>query len=98
MKIVVLDGYALNQGDLSWDGIAQFGELTVHDRTGFEAENVVKTIGDAEIIFTKKNQMPKEVLEKLPLVKYIGVLATGYNMVDTVAANYTLLKAKNCIS
>jgi len=86
MKIVVLDGYTLNPGDLSWDGIKQFGELTVHDRTAFEPDNVIKTIGDASIIFTNKTLLPKEVLEKVPSVKYIGVLATGYNVVDTVAA------------
>lgn len=86
MKIVVLDGYTLNPGDLSWDGIKQFGDLTVHDRTDFAVENVIQTIGDAEIIFTNKTPLPKEVLEKVPSVKYIGVLATGYNVVDTDAA------------
>lgn len=86
MKIVVLDGYTLNPGDLNWDGIKKFGELTVHDRTGFAPENVIKTIGNADIIFTNKTPLPKSVLEKVPSVKYIGVLATGYNVVDTVAA------------
>ena len=86
MKIVVLDGYTLNPGDLSWDGIKKFGELTVHDRTGFSADNVINTIGDADIVFTNKTPLPKSVLEKSPSVKYIGVLATGYNIVDTIAA------------
>jgi glycerate dehydrogenase len=86
MKIVVLDGFTLNPGDLNWDGINQFGELTVHDRTGFAPENVIKTIGDADVIFTNKTPLPKVVLEKVPSVKYIGVLATGYNVVDTAAA------------
>ena len=86
MKIVVLDGYTLNPGDLNWDGIKQFGELTVYDRTGFTPENVIKTIGDADIIFTNKTPIPKAVLENVPSVKYIGVLATGYNVVDTAAA------------
>ena len=86
MKIVVLDGYTLNPGDLSWDGIKQYGDLTVHDRTAFDPETVIKTIGDAEIIFTNKTPLPKKVLEKVPAVKYIGVLATGYNVVDVVAA------------
>lgn len=86
MKIVVLDGYTLNPGDLDWDGIKKFGEFTVHDRTGFAPENVINTIGNAEIIFTNKTPLPKSVLEKVPTVKYIGVLATGYNVVDTVAA------------
>jgi len=86
MKIVVLDGFTLNPGDLNWDGIKQFGELTVHDRTGFAPENVIKTIGDADVIFTNKTPLPKVVLENVPSVKYIGVLATGYNIVDTAAA------------
>ena len=86
MNIVVLDGFTLNPGDLSWDGLKQFGELTVHDRISFAPENVVKTIGDADVIFTNKTPLPKDVLEKVPFVKYIGVLATGYNVVDTAAA------------
>ena len=86
MKIVVLDGYTLNPGDLNWDGVKQFGELTVYDRTGFAPENVIKAIGDADVIFTNKTPLPKAVLENVPSVKYIGVLATGYNVVDTAAA------------
>lgn len=86
MKIVVLDGYTLNPGDLSWGGIEKIGELTVHDSTGFAPEKVIETIGDAEIIFTNKTPLSKEVLSKVPTVKYIGVLATGYNVVDTEAA------------
>lgn len=86
MKIVVLDGYTLNPGDLNWDGIREFGELKVHDRTDFTPERIIRTIGDAEIIFTNKTPLPKDVLEKVPNVKYIGVLATGYNVVDTDAA------------
>ena len=86
MKIVVLDGYTLNPGDLSWDGIRQFGDLKVYDRTDFSPEHVIKNIGDAEIVFTNKTPVPKVVLEKVPSVKYIGVLATGYNVVDTPAA------------
>jgi len=86
MKIVVLDGYTLNPGDLSWEGIQQFGELPVHDRIGMAPENVIKTIGNAEIVFTNKTPLPSSVLEKVTSVKYIGVLATGYNVVDTDAA------------
>jgi glycerate dehydrogenase len=86
MKIVVLDGYTLNPGDLRWEGIEKFGELIVHDRTDFSPEKVIETIGDAEIIFTNKTPLPKSVLSKTPTVKYIGVLATGYNVVDTLAA------------
>ena len=86
MKIVVLDGYTLNPGDLSWDGIENFGNLTVFDRTNNEPKDIIKAIGDAEIIFTNKTILNQEVLEKTPAVKYIGVLATGYNVVDIVAA------------
>jgi len=86
MKIVVLDGFTLNPGDLTWDGIKKYGELMVYDRTGFAPENVIETIGDAEIIFTNKTPISRAVLEKVPSVKYIGVLATGYNVVDTIAA------------
>ncbi|MEL7659354.1 D-2-hydroxyacid dehydrogenase [Acetobacterium wieringae] len=84
MKIVVLDGYALNPGDLSWDSLKKLGELTVYDRTP-EAE-VAGRIGDAKIIFTNKTPITKETLERYPQIKYIGVLATGYNVVDVVAA------------
>ena len=86
MKIVVLDGYTLNTGDLNWKGIEKFGELIVHDRIDFSPGIVIETIGDAEIIFTNKTPLPKSVLSKTPSVKYIGVLATGYNVVDTQAA------------
>jgi len=86
MKIVVLDGYTLNPGDLSWSGFEEFGELVVHDRTDFLPEKVIEAIGDAEIIFTNKTPLPKVVLENAPSVKYIGVLATGYDVVDIDAA------------
>jgi len=86
MKIVVLDGYTLNPGDLSWDAFKQFGEITVHDRTESTPDNVIKTIGDADIVLTNKTPLPRVVLENVPTVKYIGVLATGYNVVDTQAA------------
>ena len=86
MKIVVLDGYTLNPGDLTWDEIAKLGQLVIHDRTEFSPENVIETIGDAEIVFTNKTPLPKSVLSKTPSVKYIGVLATGYNVVDVNAA------------
>jgi glycerate dehydrogenase len=86
MKIVVLDGYTLNPGDLNWDGIKKYGDVTVFDRTNFAPEEVINAIGQAEAIFTNKTPLPREVLEKAPSVKYIGVLATGYNVVDTIAA------------
>lgn len=83
-KIVVLDGYTENPGDLSWDSLASLGELTVYDRT--PAEKIVERIGDAEIVFTNKTPVSRETLDACPSVKYIGVLATGYNVVDYVAA------------
>ncbi len=80
LKIVVLDGYTLNPGDLSWDGIRQLGELVVYDRT--PSEKTIERIGDADIILTNKVLLTKEILMQTPSVKYIGVIATGYNVVD----------------
>jgi glycerate dehydrogenase len=80
MKLVVLDGYTLNPGDLNWEGIKKFGNLEVHDRT---AESlIVERCKGAEIIFTNKTPLRESVLSQLPDLKYIGVLATGYNVVD----------------
>ncbi|MDF2593004.1 MAG: glycerate dehydrogenase [Clostridia bacterium] len=83
MKIVVLDGYTLNPGDLKWDGLGKLGELVIYDRTS--EDKVIERIGDAEVIFINKVKITREVLEKTNL-KYIGVLATGYNVVDIDAA------------
>ena len=84
MKIVVLDGYTENPGDLSWDGFRELGELTVYDRTG--KKDVVSRIGDAEAVILNKTPVSRETLDACPNVKYIGVLATGYNVVDIEAA------------
>jgi glycerate dehydrogenase len=84
MKLVVLDGYCLNPGDLSWDGLQRLGDVTVFDRTRPEA--VVERAADAEIVFTNKTSLPGTVLAQLPKLRYIGVLATGYNVVDVAAA------------
>jgi glycerate dehydrogenase len=81
MKIVVLDGYTLNPGDISWSGLEQYGELTVYDRVPID--EVVDRIGNAEIIFTNKTPITKETFDKCPSIKFVGVLATGYNVVDT---------------
>lgn len=83
MKIVVLDGYTLNPGDLSWERLKSFGEVTVYDRT--PSDSIVERIGNAEIIFTNKTPITEETMNRTN-IKYIGVLATGYNVVDTVAA------------
>ncbi len=86
MKIVVLDGYTLNPGDISWENLEKLGSLTVYKRTAFDTDSIIEAIDSAEVIFTNKTPLPGEVLEKVPSVKYIGVLATGYNIVDVSAA------------
>ena len=80
MKIVILDGYTENPGDLSWEGFEALGELTVYDRT--PADKIIERIGDAEAVIVNKTPISKETLDACPNVKYIGVLATGYNVVD----------------
>jgi len=87
MKITILDGFTLNPGDLSWEELKKFGSLKVFDRTENEVDKIVETIADAEVIFTNKTLLHKETLERVPNVKYIGVLATGYNVVDIATAN-----------
>lgn len=84
MKIVVLDGFTLNPGDLSWEGIEKLGDLTIYDRTTLE--EIENRAYECEIIFTNKTPLSMETLKKLPKLKYIGVLATGYNVVDVKAA------------
>ena len=84
MKIVVLDGYALNPGDLSWDGFRALGDVTVYERT--PKEQIVGRIGDAEAVLTNKTPISRETLAACPGLRYIGVLATGYNVVDVEAA------------
>ncbi|MBO5444148.1 MAG: D-2-hydroxyacid dehydrogenase [Muribaculaceae bacterium] len=84
MKITVLDGYGLNPGDLSWEGMARLGDLTVYDRT--PAELTFERSKDSEILLTNKTVIDGKTIEKLPKLKYIGVLATGYNIVDTETA------------
>ena len=86
MKIVILDGYTVNHGDLSWDGLKEFGELTVYDRTPNDLQSVVSRIGDAEIVLENKINMSREVMDACPNLKYIGEIATGYNNVDVQAA------------
>lgn len=83
MKIVILDGYTENPGDLSWAGIEKYGELTVYDRTSLTDESqVIERIGDAELVFTNKTPISAKVIDACPNMKFIGVLATGYNVVD----------------
>lgn len=84
MKIVVLDGYTENPGDLSWDALQAFGNVTVYDRTVKSA--IVERIGSAEIVITNKTPLSRATLDQCPNIQYIGVLATGYNVVDIQAA------------
>ena len=84
MKIVVLDGFVLNPGDLSWDGFKKLGDCTIYDRTA--PEHTVERAKEAEVAITNKVVFDNNIIKSLPKLKYIGVLATGYNVVDTVAA------------
>jgi glycerate dehydrogenase len=84
MKIVILDGYALNPGDLSWAELQKLADVEVHDRTP-EAEVVARAV-DADMVMTNKTPLSAATLAQLPKLRYIGVLATGYNIVDTNAA------------
>ena len=84
MKIIVLDGYGLNPGDLSWSGMEALGELTVYDRTS--PSELLERSADAEVLITNKTLITAEDMSALPQLKYIGVLATGYNVVDIDAA------------
>ncbi len=83
MKIVVLDGYTENPGDLSWSALEALGELTVYDRTSLTDEDeIIARIGDAEAVYTNKTPITKRVIDACPNMKFISVLATGYNVVD----------------
>ena len=84
MNIVVLDGYTLNPGDLTWTDLESLGQCTVYDRT--DPGEVVPRAKDAEIVLTNKTVLSSDVIKQLGKLKYIGVLATGYNVVDTAAA------------
>ena len=83
-KIVILDGYTENPGDLSWSAFESLGSVTVYDRT--PAEKIIPRIQDAEIVITNKTPLRRETLESCPSIRYIGVLATGYDVVDIHAA------------
>ncbi len=96
MKIVVLDGYAENPGDLKWDEIAALGDLTVYDRTSLhDANEIIKRIGDAQIVLTNKTPITASTMDACPDLRFIGVLATGYNVVDTAAAKARQIPVAN---
>lgn len=84
MKIVVLDGYTLNPGDITWEELEKLGELKVYDRS--REDLVIDRVGDAEVVFTNKTPLSKDALKKMTNLKFIGVLATGFNIVDVDAA------------
>jgi len=87
MKIVVLDGYSLNPGDIDWSPLKDIGECEIYDRTSFtDKEEILQRIGDARIVLTNKTPLDEEVLNAAPNLEYIGVLATGYNIIDIDAA------------
>ena len=93
MKIVVLDGYTENPGDLSWEGMEKFGELTVYDRTSYaDSPLIAERIGDAEVAVINKTPISKATIDACPNLKCIAVLATGYNVVD-----YNYAKEKGII-
>ncbi len=83
-RIVILDGYAANSGDLSWKALEELGEVTVYDRTA--PHEIIERIAHAEIVLTNKTPLMRETLAQLPRLRYIGVLATGYNIIDIEAA------------
>jgi len=85
MKIVILDGYTENPGDLSWGGFEALGRLTVYDRT--PADKITERIGDAKIVITNKTPLSAETVAACPHIKYVGLLSTGYNVVDLAATN-----------
>lgn len=86
MKIVVLDGYCENPGDLSWAPLEQFGEVVVYDRTPDTKDAVVERLKDADILVGNKNNITAEIMDACPKLKYIAVQATGYNVIDVAAA------------
>lgn len=87
MKIVILDAYCVNPGDLSWDELRRFGEVEVYDRTEYDDAVIAERIGDAEIVITNKTPISKAVLDVCWNIKFIAVLATGYNIVDIACAS-----------
>ena len=83
MKIVVLDGYTENPGDLSWSALEALGDVTVYDRTSYvENPIIAQRIGDAEVVITNKTPISKETMDHCPKLKLIAFLATGYNVAD----------------
>ncbi|TVQ19842.1 MAG: D-2-hydroxyacid dehydrogenase [Spirochaetaceae bacterium] len=95
MRIVVLDGYTLNPGDLSWDELKAIGEVEVHERTDFTVQAIVERADGAEIVLTNKTPLSVSVIDRLPSLRYVGVLATGFNVVDGKAAEARRIPVAN---
>lgn len=99
MNIVVLDGYAENPGDLSWEELeklGKLGKLTVYDRTSLtDEEEIIHRIGDAEVVLTNKTPISRRVFEACPAVRYVAMLATGYNVVDVACARERGISVSN---
>ena len=96
MKIVILDGYMENPGDLSWNGLEQLGELVVYDRTSLTDESeAIARIGDAEIVITNKTPVTRGIMDACPNIRYIALLATGYNVVDVAYARQKGIPVSN---
>ncbi len=96
MKIVVLDGYTENPGDLSWEGLAALGEVTIYDRLTYqESPKIAEAIGDAEIAITNKTPISRETIARCPRLRMISVLATGYNVIDLDAARERGISVSN---
>ncbi len=95
MKIVVLDGYTENPGDLSWDALRKYGDLTVYDRTPYDDREIIRRLEGADIAVTNKTPITKNTIESVPTLKFVAVLATGYNVVDTTAAKEKGIRVSN---
>ncbi len=93
MKIVVLDGYTLNPGDNPWDEVQKCGDVTVYDQTSHD--QILERSQEADIILTNKTPLTDETLAQLPDLKFISVLATGYNIVDTKTARVRNILVSN---
>lgn len=96
MKIVILDGYTENPGDLSWEELEKLGELTVYDRTSLTDEaEIISRIGDAEVVLTNKTPISKRTFDACPGIKFVAMLATGYNVVDVAYAREKGISVSN---
>ena len=93
MKIVVLDGFTLNPGDISWEGLEALGEVTVYERT--RPEDIIARIGDAQAVYTNKTPLTRDVFDACANLRFVGVLATGYNVVDIKAAKEKKIAVTN---